>query len=333
VNNNDNNQMPNVDENKFIQDIPSNDNPSLPVEAIPDNSVVSTTPEVAPPVVEVPSVAPPTVASPVVAPPTAGDGNSESINNVPNKDDRILKPIGVEYEILDDKPKVEEKKQESESSLVASNIINYKKDEAAILENRKMKEVNIDYKGPGKVKTTLMIFLFGGLILIIVFLPEITKLLDSAKNVELEPIPKKEEITTGVLECSLESNDADFNYIYSYEFHFKNKELKSINFADTTQGDRAIDGARLEAGYNNCKALSLELETLDAGASMSCDLYNGSLNKTHTLDYSTMDVERIEPIYSKYKEKLPDYEYNQNIDDIEKSMNASGYTCSRNANK
>lgn len=328
MNNNENNQIPNVDENKFIQN-----NNALPIEELSSNDIeVTPTSEVVPPVVEPPLVAPPVVAPPVVTPPTAVDVNSVA-NNTTNEDNRILKPIGVEYEILDDKPKVEEKKQESESSLVASNIINYKKDEKTILENRKMKEVNIDYKGPGKVKTSLMIFLFGGLILLIIFLPEVTKFLDEFKNKNPEPIQKKEEITTGILECSLEANDADFNYIYSYEFHFKNKELKSVNYADTTQGDRAIDGAKLEAGYNNCKALSLELETLDLGVSMSCDLYNGSLNKSQTLDYSLMNVDKIELIYAKYKEKLPDYEYNQNIDDIEKSMNAAGYTCSRNTNK
>ena len=53
--------------------------------------------------------------------------------------------------------------------------------------------------------------------------------------------------------------------------------------------------------------------------------------ETQTLNYNTLNVEKVTSAYIEAGGVYPEFKKGQDIDGIEKNMNASGYTCERKA--
>lgn len=310
--------------NVNIPNISNNDmnNPQEPNNSQINNTQVET-PAVDNLASEVSNVVPPSISSPSVMPPSVGNGDLR----FNEEDGKILMPY-VEHQVENILEPTEEKvesiepKQDNLTTSQLSGIDN----NTGFMENKKMEKVEIEYIPPSKFKTALMIIMFLIILGSIIFMPEISKYIERLKTPP-EPIISNEEIQSGILKCNLTTNNDRFNLIYSGEFNFSNRELKSLNYSLTTKGDRVEDSTDLTTMYNNCKSLSTELNDKSIGVKVNCDLYDGTLRIDETIDYSELVSKDASEIFKKYSIELADFEADENIGDIERQLKSSNYVC------
>ena len=175
-----------------------------------------------------------------------------------------------------------------------------------------------------KYYLTAILFIF--LILMVIFLPEISSFISNAiDQKEQEKLP---EVTSGTLYCKLDTNDDNLDYSYEAAFKFKNKQMYQLTFTTVTKGDAQLDALQLSEMKSSCDLLdqqTLELE----GIFVSCSLSNGVLENKQVINYDAIDVDSVTTAYLEAGGTYPNYRYLQNIDDIEQEMNSSNYTCER----
>lgn len=289
--------MPVNDINQINQPVINNSEPVVqpvaePVAVQPVTEPVAVQPTFQVPVVD-PTLAPtpmtePTQAQPVVAPPQEGTTEPQ-VNSVPT----------------------------SEPQLVADN-------NAIVNENLKKVEIK-DYTPPSKAKVILLISFFIVLVLFIIFLPQISSLLNDYKSgINYQ---KQEEITTGKLICTLSTNTTDLDKEYENTFDFTEKKLKRSKFISTTRGDSTTENS-LDELAERCNNLKKETNDID-GFNIRCDYSDGKLIETQSYNLETVDLEKLGSAFTEAGGMLPTYKYDQDIDSVEKNMKASGYTCER----
>ena len=164
------------------------------------------------------------------------------------------------------------------------------------------------------------------LILMIVFLPEINTFVhDFFNKKEAENTPS---ITSGHLICTLETNDSNFNYEYETDFSFKDSKLYKLTLTTKTVGDLNLDATDLSGLNASCQLLQFQTSKFD-GVEVMCDLAGNTFTNTQTLDYEILNRDEVTTAYLEAGGIYPDYKYEENIDDIEKDMNAQNYSCAR----
>ena len=164
------------------------------------------------------------------------------------------------------------------------------------------------------------------LILMIVFLPEINTFVhDFFNKKEAENTPS---ITSGHLICTLETNDSNFNYEYETDFSFKDSKLYKLTLTTKTVGDLNLDATDLSGLNASCQLLQFQTSKFD-GVEVMCDLEGNTFTNTQTLDYEILNRDEVTTAYLEAGGIYPDYKYEENIDDIEKDMNAQNYSCAR----
>ena len=169
------------------------------------------------------------------------------------------------------------------------------------------------------------IFLFL-LILMVIFLPNISSFVSNyfaSKNQEEIP-----EITTGILTCTMNSSDDKYDYYYEAKFSFKDSKMYHLTFSTTTKGDQTLDALELLTMEASCDLLKNQTSSIN-GIDVSCSLSNGVYKNIQKLNYENLDVEKVTTAYLEAGGTYPNYRYQQDISDIEKSMKASNYTCER----
>ena len=201
-----------------------------------------------------------------------------------------------------------------------------KPEEGAFEVGKPLNEVKIGDQKESNFKYIMTVILFivlGGTAL---FMPEISKFMAQKRYERENAVAPK--ITDGTLKCSLSRNSDKFDMNFVYRFDFSNNKFKKLNFVSETRGDMNLDEAELEGLYNDCILLQDITRNLD-GVSVSCDKESGKVIKTQTLDYALINVEQTYTAYSEAGGVYPDYNYLQDMDNIEKNMKAAGYTCER----
>ena len=192
------------------------------------------------------------------------------------------------------------------------------------------KEVSDSDKKSGKKTSNLKMYLsfifLALLILMIVFLPEINTFVhDFFNKKEAENTPS---ITSGHLICTLETNDSNFNYEYETDFSFKDSKLYKLTLTTKTVGDLNLDATDLSGLNASCQLLQFQTSKFD-GVEVMCDLEGNTFTNTQTLDYEVLNRDEVTTAYLEAGGIYPDYKYEENIDDIEKDMNAQNYSCAR----
>ena len=192
------------------------------------------------------------------------------------------------------------------------------------------KEVSDSDKKSGKKTSNLKMYLafifLALLILMIVFLPEINTFVhDFFNKKEAENTPA---ITSGHLICTLETNDSNFNYEYETDFSFKDSKLYKLTLTTKTVGDLNLDATDLSGLNASCQLLQFQTSKFD-GVEVMCDLAGNTFTNTQTLDYEILNRDEVTTAYLEAGGIYPDYKYEENIDDIEKDMNAQNYSCAR----
>ena len=207
-----------------------------------------------------------------------------------------------------------------------------KQEEEALAQKQAEKEALLKAKAEKKANSNskyylTFIFLFG-LILMVVFLPNISEFVsDYFKGKEATEAPV---LTTGILSCTMNTNDDKYDYYYQADFSFKDSKMYMLTFTTTIKGDRNLDALELSEMKNSCNLLSSQVEGME-GVRVSCSLQEGVYENEQVLDYRSLNPDTVTTAYLESGGTYPNYQYQQSIDDIEKEMNASNYTCERHS--
>ena len=194
--------------------------------------------------------------------------------------------------------------------------------------NENLKKVEIkDYTPPSKLKVFGLLIFFALLIAFIIFLPQISSMIRIYMSGQGQETPKEEIITTGRLVCSMNSNTSDLDKEYEFVFNFTDSKLKSTKYVANTRGDSTTENSldTLAEKCNNLKESTSELE----GVSIKCTYTEGKLMESQSFDLATVDTEKLSAAFTEAGGILPSYKLDQDIDEIEKNMKASSYSCER----
>lgn len=196
---------------------------------------------------------------------------------------------------------------------------------AMINENLKKVEIK-DYTPPSKLKIVGLLFFFILLVAFIIFLPQISTII---KNFGQDNTykPETEVITTGKLICTLSTNTSELDKEYEFDFSFTDGKLKRTKYMVNTRGDSTTESS-LDVLAEKCNDLKNETKDLE-GVSIKCDYTDGKLSETQIFELETIDTEKLTSAFTEAGGILPSYKYDQEIDEIEKNMKASSYTCER----
>ena len=206
------------------------------------------------------------------------------------------------------------------------NVSTPKAQNVPMKSDKKLKEVEIEYKPPSKGKTILLIAFFLGLIGFVIFLPEISKMVEERENGMYNY--EEKVITTGKLKCSMETNTTNLDKSYDLIFEFSDSKLESGHFSFFTRGDVSLDEEQMNEMNASCKKLEEATKSM-AGVTIRCSYTPGKLTEEHIYNYISIDSEQLETVLDANGGKNLEYEYKQNIDEVEKNLLASGYHCER----
>lgn len=199
--------------------------------------------------------------------------------------------------------------------------------EAEKRKARKNEEVYVPKEiSKGKYVTMIVFFIF--MFAFIMFLPDISTFV-SLKKAEEEQ-KKAPVITTGSLTCTLSRTSEAFNLDYTAVFEFTDSKLDKLIYTSATKGDAVVDEIPLANLLTKCETLQEEVYGND-GVRIECSQSGGMVVETQTLNYNTLNVEKVTSAYIEAGGVYPEFKKGQDIDGIEKNMNASGYTCERKA--
>ena len=201
--------------------------------------------------------------------------------------------------------------------------------EKSILQKEKLgkavdKEEMSNNNGGGKSRNILMIIMFIFILLIVYFLPNISDFFNKINNKNID-----NSLSSGILKCYLDKDSDEFSYKYESEFSFNNNKLNSLKYSYSIIGDKKEDLEKLENFNNKCKVLKNQVKQLN-GVDISCSLDSYEFTQLQTINYLTIDVDKVTTAYLEAGGMYPNFEKGQNIDNIEKNMKISGYTCSKN---
>lgn len=183
-------------------------------------------------------------------------------------------------------------------------------------------------KKESNLKYYMTFIFFALLIWMVAFLPEISSFVSNymaSKQQEGVPV-----ITTGTLTCTMNTNDDKYDYYYEADFNFKDSKMYRLTFSATTKGDQNLDAIELSGMRSSCDLLQQQTANLE-GVEVSCSLSNGVYENVQKLDYEDLKSDLVTTAYLEAGGTYPNYEYGQDINEIEKEMKASNYTCERHS--
>lgn len=179
-----------------------------------------------------------------------------------------------------------------------------------------------------KSKYITMIVFFIFMFALVYFLPDISSFV-SLKKAEKEQ-ENTPAITNGLLTCKLSRTTDIFNIEYTGQFSFEDSKLTKLTYITSTTGDEVIDAESLDLIVTKCNRLQDQVSTFN-GVNITCNQSGGTILEKQVLDYMTMDVENVTAAYVEAGGIYPEFKKDQDIDQIERNMHASGYTCERTA--
>lgn len=183
-------------------------------------------------------------------------------------------------------------------------------------------------KKESNLKYYMTFIFFALLIWMVAFLPEISSFVSNyMASKQQESVPA---ITTGTLTCTMNTNDDKYDYYYEVDFNFKDSKMYRLTFSATTKGDQNLDAIELSGMKSSCDLLQQQTANLE-GVEVSCSLSNGVYENVQKLDYEDLKSDLVTTAYLEAGGTYPNYEYGQDINEIEKEMKASNYTCERHS--
>lgn len=271
-------------------------------------TIITTTPVVP----SAPTV--PTGATTAAAPATPVVPSTAAPTTEPVKVDTNL--ANQHLQLVDDKPKL---------NIVTQDQIDAKEQAAAAAATAE-KSTKPEKAGGGCLSNFFLFILFGGLLVFILYIDQVKLYIDEwRKGGGGEEV---QEITSGTLKCSSERQTSNMDYTYSANFEFRNKLLKTFTYNIEIRGDQELDAVALSALETECRLVEQYAGNL-SGIDVTCSLESGLFRQKQIFTYDSIQREQAITAFVEAGGKYPEYKKDQNIDEIEKSMNAANYTCER----
>ena len=202
--------------------------------------------------------------------------------------------------------------------------------EAYQVHERKVKKPIVrtaeEERGYSRRRVALILF-FVFLIAFVIFLPDIRNL-----YIQYKTHVEEEEIDSGKLICTLDRSTDELDITYTETFSFKNYLLKSFNYKVETKGDANKDVEKFKELYNKCDNLSKSIGKSNlSGVYIECNYVEGdnTVVETQSFDYNTVDKTGVKSAYTEAGFEYPEFELDENINEIEKSVLAGGFSCQR----
>ena len=196
------------------------------------------------------------------------------------------------------------------------------------VDNHVQKEKTQQVKKESNLKYYMTFIFLTLLIWMVAFLPDISSFVsDYFASRRQTAIPK---ITTGVLTCTMSTSDDKYDHYYTAEFSFEDSKMYRFNFKSTTKGDQKLDALELSNMKSSCDLLKQQTINLE-GVDVSCSLSNGVYENIQKFNYQKLKADEVTTAYLEAGGTYPNYKYEQHIDEIEKQMKASNYTCERHS--
>ena len=139
---------------------------------------------------------------------------------------------------------------------------------------------------------------------------------------------KKEIITTGKLECNLKTHTSNLDIEYDRLFKYTDSKLESAEYVITTKGDIELDAESLNELNTKCNLLKENTKSMN-GIDIKCTLTENKLIEKQNYKFTNIVKEEIDSAFAEAGGTYPEYEAGFSIDEIERNMNAAGYTCVR----
>ena len=194
-----------------------------------------------------------------------------------------------------------------------------------IKSEEEIKRIESNYKPPGIIKKFLLFVFFVGLIVFVLFLPEIQVYLDKYISGDSS---EAEEIKTGKLVCKIDQSSANLTNIVVRTFNYTNNKLDSAVFETTIKGDPTEDDATLNDLNNKCNLIKENVESL-SGIKVNCNYETGKLTKKETFDYKAYNKEEIKAAYTEAGGEIIEYDAGHDINKIMTTMRQGGFTCNK----
>lgn len=181
-------------------------------------------------------------------------------------------------------------------------------------------------KGYSRRRVAMILF-FVFMIAFVIFLPDIRNL-----YIQYKTHVEEEEIDSGKLICTLDRSTDELDITYTETFSFKNYLLKSYNYKVETKGDANKDVEKFKELYNKCDNLSKSVGMGNlSGVYIECNYVEGdnTVVETQSFDYNTVDKTGVKAAYTEAGFEYPEFELDENINEIEKSVLSGGFSCQK----
>ena len=186
-------------------------------------------------------------------------------------------------------------------------------------------QVNSEYKPPSKFKVFMMIFFCLLLIVFVLFLPDIQMMVQ--KYIDGQNMSDG-KVTSGRLECSLDTSTNNLDKVYTDTFAFSDNKLLKATFEISTRGDSSEDEASLLEVYNICNQLATDVGGVE-GVTVNCSQLEGKIMERQFFDLSVLDTSLIGSHFTEAGLTYPSFKYNENMDNVESMMRQNGFKCQR----
>lgn len=186
--------------------------------------------------------------------------------------------------------------------------------------------VDANYKPPGKFKVFMLLLFLIGLIVFVIFLPEIQAYIEEYQANKNEKV--SDDIVSGTLVCTLSQDSSNLSKEFVRKFVYTDKKLESSTFTTTIKGDPSEDEKTLDDLAEKCKLIKSNVSSL-SGISVSCEYDTGKLVEIEKFDYKSYNPEEVKSVYTEAGGDITEYSYGYDIDKIMTSMRQGGFNCNK----
>ena len=228
--------------------------------------------------------------------------NSNNINNVNNN--------------INTNPNINPMNQQT-TTLPTSNVNNNVAVAPATDANQNKSN---EMKKDGCFKYLVAFIFLIGIILFVLFLPNITEFIESKKGNSTDTSDQK--VQNGTLICTMTKANDNTSYDYEMKMTFNSEKLGSTKFTTTIE---SYDTKALTDKKQSCDKASEIAKTIE-GLNMECRLNDTVLTTIENYELKTLNTSSLTP-YTEASGTYPEFEYEKNIYDIKLSLEKEGYDC------
>lgn len=196
--------------------------------------------------------------------------------------------------------------------------------EAKIEEH--IRKANENYKPNSKLTNIALTVFLVGIIVFVIFLPQIQEFVGKLTAGQLEKQEGEDEIKDGVLTCTYVKSSESFDFEYTYVFSFSDKKLNDYSRTTITTGDASLDKEKLTELKDNCSIMKKEKIP---GIKVTCESSSNSVTVKEDFTLREIKYEDLTPAYTEAGGEYPEYSAGQSIKDTERNMVATGFKCEK----